>query len=212
MKALGDAMFWVLEFLFGYFNNYGWAIIGLTVLVQMLVWPLTRGQTKSMLAMKELNPKLQELQKKYKDNPEKLNKEMMALYKAHGVNPLGGCLPLLLQFPILIALFNVLRVYPYPAGSAGFYWIPDLGQADPLYILPLLTVATTYLSSKQLSTDPKQSGMMVAMPLVLGWMAMRFPAGLALYWVVSNLVRFGQQWFDMRTLMVKGELAKNENR
>ncbi|MDK2927948.1 MAG: hypothetical protein PWR31_1639 [Bacillota bacterium] len=212
MKALGDAMFWVLEFLYGYLHNYGWAIIGLTVLVQLVVWPLTRRQTRSMLAMKELTPKLQELQKKYKNQPEKLNKEMLALYKEHGVNPLSGCLPLLLQFPILIALFNVLRAYPYPVDAAGFLWIADLGKADPWYILPLLTVITTYISQKQVTSDPKQAQMLVAMPLVIGWMATRFPAGLALYWVVQNAVRIVQQWWDARTLVVKGELARSEER
>jgi len=210
VKALGDALFWILELLYSYFHNYGWAIIGLTLLVQLAVWPLTRRQTKSMLAMKELTPKLQELQKKYKNQPEKLNKEMLALYRAHGVNPFSGCLPLLLQFPILIALFNVLRTYPYPVDSAGFLWIPDLGKADPWYILPLLTVITTYISQKQVTTDPKQAQMLVAMPLLIGWMATRFPAGLALYWVVQNAVRIAQQWWDTRTLTAKGELARSE--
>lgn len=212
MKALGDALFWILELLYGYFHNYGWAIIGLTLLVQLTVWPLTRRQTKSMLVMKELTPKLQELQKKYKNQPEKLNKEMLALYRTYGVNPLSGCLPVLLQFPILIALFNVLRSYPYPVDSAGFLWIPDLGKADPWYILPLLTVVTTYISQKQVTTDPKQEQMLVVMPLVIGWMATRFPAGLALYWVVQNAVRIAQQWWDARTLMAKGELARSEER
>lgn len=212
MKALGDALFWVLEFLYSYLHNYGWAIIILTVLIRMLLWPLTRRQTKSMLAMKEINPKLQELQKKYKNQPEKLNKEMMALYKKHGISPLGGCLPMLIQLPILIALFNILRTYPYPVDSAGFLWIADLGQRDPWYILPVLTVITQYISQSQMSTDPKQAQMMMAMPLVIGWMATRFPAGLALYWVAQNAVSVFQQWWDSRTLMTKGELAKNEGR
>ncbi|NMA54714.1 MAG: membrane protein insertase YidC [Firmicutes bacterium] len=210
MKTLGDALFWVLEFLYGYFKNYGWAIIVLTILIRMLLWPLTQRQTKSMLAMKEIQPKLQELQKKYKNQPEKLNKEMMALYREHGVSPLGGCLPMLIQLPIIIALFNILRTYPYPVDSAGFLWISDLGQKDPLYILPILTVVTQYISQKQMATDPKQAQMMKAMPLVIGWMATRFPAGLALYWVVQNAVSVGQQWWDSRSQMSKGALAKDE--
>jgi YidC/Oxa1 family membrane protein insertase len=210
VKALGDALFWVLEFLYSYFHNYGWAIIALTVLIRMLVWPLTRRQTKSMLAMKEIQPKLQELQKKYKNQPEKLNKEMMALYREHGVSPLGGCLPMLIQLPILFALFSILRTYPYPVDSAGFLWITDLGQKDPLYILPILTVITQYISQRQMTTDAKQAQMMAAMPLVIGWMATRFPAGLALYWVVQNAVSVVQQWWDSQSLMSKGELAKDE--
>lgn len=212
MKALGDALFWVLEFLYSYLNNYGWAIIALTVLVRMALWPLNRRQTKSMLAMKEINPKVKELQQKYKNQPEKLNKEMLALYREYGISPLGGCLPMLIQLPIVIALFNILRTYPYPVDSAGFLWISDLGKADPWYLLPLLTVITQYISQRQMTTDPKQAQMMVAMPLVIGWMAMRFPAGLALYWVVQNVVSIGQQWWDSRTLMPKGALAKDEGR
>ncbi|HHV07849.1 MAG TPA: membrane protein insertase YidC [Firmicutes bacterium] len=212
MKVLGDAIFWVLEFLYGYLHNYGWAIIALTVLIRMLVWPLTRHQTKSMLAMKTIQPKQQELQKKYKNQPEKLNKEIMALYRKHGVSPLGGCLPMLIQLPILFALFSILRTYPYPVDNAGFLWITDLGQKDPLYVLPILTVITQYISQKQMATDPKQAQMMMAMPFVIGWMATRFPAGLALYWVVQNAVSIFQQWWDSRTLMTKGALAKDEGR
>lgn len=212
MRALGDALFWVLEYLYSFFHNYGWAVIVLTALVRMFLWPLSRRQTKSMLAMQKINPQLKELQAKYKDQPEKMNQEMMTLYREHGVNPLGGCLPMLIQLPIIWALFSILRTYPYPVDNAGFYWISDLSKADPLFILPVLTVITQYVSQKQMATDPKQAQMMAAMPLVFGWMATRFPAGLALYWVAQNIVSIGQQWWDSRTLMPKGALAKDEGR
>lgn len=211
MKFLSGLMSTILEFFYTYTGNWGLAIIGLTLVARLALWPLTHKQTKSMRRMQEIQPELNKLQQKYKGNPEKMNKEIMALYKKHGVNPMGGCLPLLLQFPILIALFGVLRAMEYPAGEGIFLWLPDLSLPDPFYILPILTALTTYITQKQMATDPKQSQMMMFMPLMIGWFASRFASGLALYLVTSNVFGILQHLLAGKQLGVKGELVSDEN-
>jgi len=178
-------------------GSAGLAIILLTILIRGLLYPLTLKQTKSMAAMKELQPKLKEIQEKYKDKPQEYQKRVMELYREAGVNPLGGCLPLLLQFPFLIALFQVLNTYDF-AGADPHFLIWELNQPDPLYILPLLSAATTYLQTAMTVTDQSQKGLMIIMPIFIGWISIKFPAGLVLYWVVSNLFSIVQQYFLMK--------------
>lgn len=179
--------------------NYGIAIILLTIVLKLLLYPLTVKQVKGMKAMQELQPKMKELQEKYKDNPEKLNKEMTILYKESGVNPLSGCLPLLVQMPLLMGIFYAIRDYQY-VDLPSFLWMPNLADKDPLYILPILSAATTYIQQKQTSTDANQQAkmMMNFMPLVIGYISISFPAGLVLYWVVSNIFQIAQQWWMYR--------------
>lgn len=182
------------------FANYGVAIILLTATIKMAIYPLTAKSVRSMKAMQEVQPKMKELQDKYKGNPEKLNKEMAALYKEKGVNPFSGCLPLLLQMPILIAIFFAIRDYQYVNQPSFLLW-SNLGQPDPTYILPVLAGVTTYFQSKQTTTDTtsQQNKMMLyMMPLFIAYITTQFPAGLGLYWVVSNLVQIGQQWWMYR--------------
>ena len=182
------------------FANYGVAIILLTATIKMAIYPLTAKSVRSMKAMQEVQPKMKELQDKYKGNPEKLNKEMAALYKEKGVNPFSGCLPLLLQMPILIAIFFAIRDYQYVNQPSFLLW-SNLGHPDPTYILPVLAGVTTYFQSKQTTTDTtsQQNKMMLyMMPLFIAYITTQFPAGLGLYWVVSNLVQIGQQWWMYR--------------
>lgn len=212
MQFLSDMMASILEFFYTYLGNWGYAIIGLTFVVRLIIWPLTIKQNKSLKRVQEIQPQLKKLQDKYKNNPEKLNKEMLALYQKHGVNPMGGCLPLLLQFPILIALFRVLQTMEYTGGGVFIRgWINDLSVPDPYYILPVLAAVTTYITQKQVATDPKQAQMMMFMPLLIGWFATRFPAGLALYWVASNIFGIIQHYLAGGQLALKGELAPDEN-
>lgn len=212
MQFLSDLMASILEFFYTYLGNWGYAIIGLTFVVRLIIWPLTIKQNKSLKRMQEIQPQLKKLQDKYKNNPEKLNKEMLALYQKNGVNPMGGCLPLLLQFPILIALFRVLQTMEYTGGGVFIRgWINDLSVPDPYYILPVLAAVTTYITQKQVATDPKQAQMMMFMPLLIGWFATRFPAGLALYWVASNIFGIIQHYLAGGQLALKGELAPDEN-
>lgn len=179
------------------FPSYGIAIILLTVAIKIIMYPLTVKQIKSMKAMQELQPKMKSLQEKYKGNPEKLQKEMAALYKETGVNPLSGCLPLLVQMPFLIAIFFAIREYQYDPAFQGFLWLPNLAEPDPTYILPVLSAATTYFQSKQTMTDNSQQNkmMLIFMPVFIGYISLTFPGGLVLYWVVSNIIQIAQQWW-----------------
>ncbi len=182
------------------FPNYGVAIILLTIAIKALMYPLTVKQVKSMKAMQDIQPKMKELQEKYKGNPEKLNKELANLYKEAGVNPLAGCLPLLVQMPFLIAIFFAIRDYQYAQLPPSFLWLTDLAQPDPTYILPVLSALTTYIQQKQTTTEMTQQNkmMLIFMPIFIGYISLTFPAGLVLYWVVSNMFQIGQQWFMYR--------------
>ena len=149
--------------------------------------------------MRELGTKIKALQERHKDNKEKQQAELAKLYKKAGVNPLAGCLPLIIQMPFLTSMFYALRNFSY-VSHPGFLWIKTLAGRDPLYILPLLAAITTYISSQQALSDSGQQNrlMSLMMPAVIGYMTMKFPAGLGLYWVVSNLFQIVQQRFLYR--------------
>ena len=197
----------VLESLFAItsaagFASYGWAIILLTIIVKMALYPLTVKQVKSMKAMQELSPKMKKIQEKYKDNPQVMQQKIGALYKDAGVNPLAGCLPLLIQMPILMGMYYSLYNFSYPTPeSAYFLWMTSMSDPDPLYILPVLSALTTFLQQKMTTTDsnnPQMKMMMFIMPLFIGWISINFPSGLVLYWVTMNVVQIIQQWWMYR--------------
>jgi YidC/Oxa1 family membrane protein insertase len=166
--------------------------------------PLTYKQLQSMKKMQEIAPLQKKLQEKYKNNKEKLNKEIMELYRKNNVNPAAGCLPLLLQMPFLFAFFRLLQNYDF--AKAGFLWIKDLGAPDGTYILPVLAGLTTYLSSKMTTpSDSSQGNMTLFMSIFIAWISTRFAAGLALYWVVSNLIQLIQQLIMTRSVAVAKE-------
>lgn len=185
------------------FKSYGVAIILLTVVIKMILYPLTVKQIKSMKAMQELQPKMKALQERYRGNPQLLNQEMAKLYQTEGINPLAGCLPLLAQMPIMMAMYYALNNFPYH-GEPSFLWMPSLSLPDPVHILPVLSAATTYYQQKQTSADMGAGGgaqmkiMMYTMPLFIGWMSWTFDSGLVLYWVTMNFMQIGQQWFMFR--------------
>ena len=183
------------------FGSYGVAIILLTILIKMLLYPLTVKQVKSMKAMQELSPKMKKLQEKYKDNPQLMQQKLGALYQEAGVNPLAGCLPLLVQMPILMGMYYALYNFQYPsAEAAAFLWLPSMSEPDPLYILPILSALTTYLQQKMSTTEmnAQMKIMMTVMPLFIGWISLQFPSGLVLYWVTMNVVQIVQQWWMYR--------------
>jgi membrane protein insertase, YidC/Oxa1 family, C-terminal domain len=190
--------------------NYGVAIILLTIVIKALMYPLTVKQVKSMKAMQDIQPKMKEIQTKYKGNPEKLNKELATLYKEAGVNPLAGCLPLIVQMPFLIAIFYAIRDYHY-VQSPSFLWMTDLAQPDHTFILPVLSALTTYIQQKQTTAEMNQQTkmMMIFMPLFIGYISLSFPGGLVLYWVVSNIFQIIQQWFMYRN---NSSVAREEAR
>ena len=192
----------VLEVLHGMteavgFQSYGWAIILLTIVVKMLLYPLTVKQIASMKKMQELSPKIKKIQEKYKDNPQLMQQKMMAVYKDTGVNPLAGCLPMLIQMPILMGMYYALYNFHFEDGKDVFFWLPSLSVPDPLYILPVLSAFTTYLMQKQTTAEvtPQMKMMMVFMPLFIGFISLNFPSGLVLYWVTMNVVQIIQQWW-----------------
>ncbi len=203
-------------------HNFAIAIIVFTVLIRLITYPLTIQQQKSAKAMQELQPQLQAIQKKYAKDKEKLNQETMALYKEAGINPLGGCLPLIIQFPIFIGLYQVIllvmavnplqmlnlskHLYAIPQLvtllplNSRFLWL-DLGSPDLFYILPILVVITTYWQQKVMtppSADPQSQAMSqqmaIMMPLMFGYFVMVSPSGLGLYWLISNLIGVAQYW------------------
>jgi YidC/Oxa1 family membrane protein insertase len=186
---LGRFVLKVLDRLHGYTGNWGWSIILLTLLLQLVLFPLTYKSLKAAAAMKRLQPEIARLQQKYSKEPGRLNTEMMELYKKHGANPLGGCLPMLLQMPIFVALFNALRNAWELHGAAWIFWIKDLSAKDPYYVLPLIMGGLMYAQSRlnPPSADPAQAGMMKMMPIIFTFMFLKFPAGLVLYWLTNSL-------------------------
>ena len=204
---------WLLKFLYGYTGNYGIAIILVTVLQKIAFHPLTLKSLKSMQAMQAIQPKLQAIQERYKNNPQKKQEEMMALYKKHGVNPMGGCLPMLLQIPIFVALYNALSS-SVEMWQAGFLWIRDLTRPDSLFtltvwggynfsanVLALLMGVSMWVQQKMSppAGDPRQAQMMLwMMPILFTFMFWSFPSGLVLYWLVNNILQIGQQWLITR--------------
>ncbi|MBM7615588.1 YidC/Oxa1 family membrane protein insertase [Alkaliphilus hydrothermalis] len=205
MSALAKPLGMLLKMIFDLTNDYGISIIVFTIVVKLLIVPLTLKQTKSMKQMQEIQPKLKELQEKYKDDKEKLNIKTMELYKEHQVSPFGGCLPLLIQLPILFGLFAVLRnpgLYVfgseeiYKSIDTSFLWLPNLADPEKL-VLPLLAALTTFLSSYTMSSsnkgDQTQKMMMYFFPIMIFIWGRGFPAGLTLYWVVSNGFQVVQQ-------------------
>ena len=182
-------------------GSYGLAIILLTIIIKSLLYPLTVKQVKSMKAMQELSPKMKKIQEKFKDNPQVMQQKIGALYKDAGVNPLAGCLPLLIQMPILMGMYYALFNFTYPsADAAKFLWLPSMSESDPLYILPILSALTTFLQQKMTTTEMNQQMkvMMTVMPLFIGWISLNFPSGLVLYWVTMNVVQIAQQWWMYR--------------
>ncbi|KXG76377.1 Membrane protein insertase YidC [Fervidicola ferrireducens] len=209
MAFLQNIMKQMLDFIFIYTKNYGVAIIVLTALIKLILLPFSFQQFNSIKKMQEIAPLQKKIQEKYKNDKEKLNKELMKLYQEHKVNPMGGCLPLLIQFPFIIALFQLLQSYNF--GNTGFLWIKDLGAPDTTFILPILAAVTTYVSSRigmPQGADSQQSTMNIVMSAFIGWMATKFPSGLALYWVVSNLLQILQQVLIMRSPASAKEEAK----
>lgn len=195
-------------------QDYGIAIILLTLGVRVLMLPLTIKQTRSMQEMQRVQPMLKKLQEKYKDDKQKLQEEMMKFYQEHKVNPLGGCLPMLLQFPVMIALFrmlihdpplripnapyNFLFLVPDLSASVGKYGLAHWQSAIPYIILVALMIVTTYVPQKMMTSDPQQEKMMIFMSIFMAWIAWSLPAGVILYWVTTNVWTIGQQYIMLK--------------
>lgn len=201
---LAKPLFDVLRFFNSYINNYGFSIILLTLCIKMIFWPLTQKSYKSMQGMQKLQPEMKRLKEKYSDDKQRLNQEMMSFYKDNKVNPLGGCLPILIQIPVFFSLYRVLLASIELRHSPFIFWITDLSAKDPLYITPLIMGVTMFLQQKLTPTnmDPTQEKIMLMMPVVFTFMFLNFPAGLVLYWLVNNLLTILQQ------LLIRRQAAK----
>lgn len=207
---LADIMRVSLEFCYKFTNDmgfpsYGIAIIVLTVIIKTLLLPFALKQIKSMKAMQEIQPEMQRIQKKYKNDPNKLREEMGKLYMEHGASPLAGCLPLLIQMPFLVSIYYALQGFAYDPAHESFLWLQSLAVPDSTYILPILSAASTFVISWQ--TTPKdapgnQKTMLLLMPIMIGWMSLNFPSGLVIYWIVCNLYQLVQQTIMYREEMV----------
>ncbi len=172
-------------------GNWGWSIVIMTFLMQALLFPLTFKSMKAMTAMKKLQPELSKLQQKYAKDPSRLNAETMELYKKSGTNPLSGCLPLLIQMPIFIALFNALRNAWEIHGAPWIFWVHDLSAKDPFYVLPVLMGGVMFLQNRMnpaATSDPTQKTMMTFMPIIFTVMFLSSPSGLVLYWLTSSIL------------------------
>lgn len=206
LTILAKPLFWLLEKLHGVLGNWGWSIIALTVLIKLVFFPLSAASYKSMGKMKDLQPRVQALRERHKNDPQKMNQEMMALYRTEKVNPLGGCLPILIQIPVFIALYWVLLSSVEMRGAPWLGWIKDLSVPDPFYILPIVMAVSMFVQTKLNPTppDPVQAKVMMIMPLVFSFMFFFFPAGLVLYWVVNNILSIAQQW-QINRMLGKGK-------
>ena len=190
-----------MELAYKYTGNWGLAILLLTVFVRLLLWPLMHQQFKSMAEMNKIKPLMDEINKKYKDDPEKKNEAVMNLYREHNINPAAGCLPMMIQMPILFMMWRVIANYEF---DQGFLWIPDLSLPDPYYILPALYVmvmlAQTMMMSKG-NKDALRQG--ITMNLIFIFLVLKFPAGVTLYWVFSTFIGLFQQWSINKQLAEK---------
>ncbi|SDB37355.1 YidC/Oxa1 family membrane protein insertase [Desulfonatronum thiosulfatophilum] len=198
----------VLNFFYGYVHNYGLAIILLTVVIKLIFWPLSQKSYKSMQQMKKLQPMMLKLREKHKDDRQKMNEEMMQLYKTYKVNPLGGCLPIAVQIPVFISLYQALmgaielRHAPFISHVpfTDIIWLADLSARDPYYITPVVMGATMFLQQKLTPApgDPMQAKIMLFLPIIFTFLFLSFPSGLVLYWLVNNVLSIAQQWWVMR--------------
>jgi len=209
VKAVAKPLFYVLRFLYEYTHNYGVAIVLLTVMIKLLFVPLQYKSYKSMKDMQLIQPKVADLQQKYKDDREKLNRELMRLYREHKVNPVGGCLPMLLQMPVFVALFNILYMTIDLRQAPFLLWVTDLSAPDPYYVLPILMGISMVVQQKIMPTtmDPTQAKIMLFLPAFMTILFLNFPSGLVLYWLTNNVVTITQQFVTDRYVFKKRGVA-----
>jgi len=204
-KALSQPLFWLLDHLHQLIGNWGWAIIGLVVLLKIAFFWLNASAYRSMAKMKAVNPKIQAMRERLKDKPQEMQQEMMRIYKEEKINPIGSCLPIFLQMPFFMGLYWVLLSSVEMRGAPWLGWITDLSQRDPYFILPLILTASSLLqvALNPKAPDPVQAKMMWIMPLAFSVMFFVFPSGLVLYWLTNNILSIAQQWLINKKMGVK---------
>jgi len=202
LTFISAPLFWLLAAIHGLLGNWGWAIIVLTILIKAAFYPLSATSYKSMAQMRKLQPKMQALKERFGDDRQKLNQAMMELYKTEKINPLGGCLPILVQIPVFLALYWVLLESVEMRQAPWILWIRDLSAQDPHYVLPLIMGVSMFAQQKlnPQPVDPVQQKVFMVMPVVFTAMFLFFPAGLVLYWTVNNILSIAQQWRITRVI------------
>ncbi|AER54848.1 membrane protein insertase [Pseudoxanthomonas spadix BD-a59] len=198
LAVIGSALFWILSHLHELLGNWGWSIIGLVVVIKLVLFPLSSAQYKSMAKLRRFQPRMAQLKERYGDDRAKLQQAMMELYKKEKINPMGGCLPTLIQMPIFLCLYWVLNESVELRQAPWILWIQDLTARDPYFVLPLLNVAVMFLTQRLTPNpgmDPTQARMMQLMPLIFGATMAFFPSGLVLYWVTNGGLSLLQQWW-----------------
>ncbi|HMK43768.1 MAG TPA: membrane protein insertase YidC [Dissulfurispiraceae bacterium] len=197
-SIIARPLFWILKFFNGFTHNYALAIILIAIVTRIPFIPLINKGQESMKKLAQIQPRMNEIREKYKNDPQRMQKETMELYKNNKVNPMGGCLPMLAQIPVFIALYNVLLKAIELRGAPFALWITDLSTKDPYYVLPIVMGTTTFLQQKMTpstTADPMQQKMMLMMPVVFTFIFMSMPSGVVLYWTISNLFGIAQQFY-----------------
>ena len=213
--VIAAPLFWLLKWLYGIIGNWGWAIVVMTIMIKSAFYPLNHASARSMAKMKVIAPKMKALQEQYKNDKQQLQVKMMEMYKTEKINPLGGCLPILVQIPVFIALYWVLLSAVELRHAPWILWIKDLSAPDPFYVLPVIYAVTAYLQVKLSPTpisDPVQAKVMQIMPVAFSVLFLFFPAGLVLYWLVNNSLQIFQQWHMNRVIGNEAAVAAAKRR
>ena len=213
--VIAAPLFWLLRWLHDLIHNWGWSIIVLTILIKGAFYPLNHASARSMAKMKVIGPKLKGLQQQYANDKQQLQVKMMEMYKQEKINPLGGCLPIVVQIPVFIALYWVLLSAVELRHAPWIGWIRDLSAPDPWFVLPVIYAITAYLQVRLSPTpiqDPMQAKIMQIMPIAFSVMFLFFPAGLVLYWLINNTLQIGQQWHMNRVLEKEAAVAAAKRR
>jgi len=210
---IAKPMFLLLQYIHDYVGNWGWTIVLVTILIKLILYPLSYKGMVSMNKLKELSPKIKEIQEKYKNDKQKSGAKMMEFYKKEGVNPMGGCLPIVLQIPVFFSIYRVLLNSIELKGAEWALWITDLAEMDPYFVLPILMGITMYV--QQLITpnqmqDELQKKLFQFLPVIFTFFFLWFPAGLTLYWFINNLFTIAQQYY-VNTLFAKAKVARHED-
>ncbi|MEN8168502.1 MAG: membrane protein insertase YidC, partial [Pseudomonadota bacterium] len=202
LTVLAKPIFWLLKTIHDFVGNWGWSIILLTIIIKAAFYKLSETSYKSMANMRKLTPRLQAMKDRYGDDKQRLNQAMMEMYKKEKVNPLGGCLPILVQIPVFIALYWVLLESVELRQAPFILWMDNLSAKDPYFILPLIMGVSMFVQQKlnPAPPDPMQAKIMMSLPFVFTIFFAFFPAGLVLYWVVNNLISIAQQWYITRKI------------
>lgn len=197
LTVIAKPLFWVLDWFHGLFGNWGWAIIMVTLIIKLIFYPLSAASYRSMANMRKFAPKMQQLKERYGDDRQRMSQAMMELYKKEKINPLGGCLPMIVQIPVFIALYWVLLESVELRQAPFILWIQDLSIRDPYYVLPLLMGVSMFVQQKlnPPPPDPVQAKVMMALPIIFTLFFAFFPAGLVLYWLANSILSVAQQWY-----------------